>query len=151
MFESPEDVYQHVGKAIRDAIPEEDWNVAWLDILLDRLDTAITLIQSYKTSTEEAEKDFNVNVSGNADISKAVFALFKLMRKDADDVPWNKARYTLYPDGKFDIEYKYDPDFAWLKSLDPDSDAYEELDVDIEEQIESWDGLPEDAERPWRS
>lgn len=148
MFESDSEIYQHIGSRIQQTLPEEGWSVAWIDVLMQRLDVRLTHMDSYKVRGEDEEKDFDVEEGGNAKIAEAFFALYKVMRKDEDDVPWNKARYTLYPDGEFDIEFKYDADFAWLKSLDPDSDRRPKSSV--RRQIQSWEGLPEDVERPWQ-
>ncbi|MBB1304356.1 hypothetical protein [Pseudoalteromonas sp. SR43-5] len=64
------------------------------------------------------------------------------MKKDKDDVPWNKVRVEITTEGYFSIDFKYDEDFAWYKSLDIDSQEYEDLDIDVINKIKSWDGLP---------
>ncbi|NMT18262.1 hypothetical protein HKA99_28365, partial [Vibrio parahaemolyticus] len=38
-------------------------------------------------------------------------------------------------------------DWAWLSSLDPDKDIYP--DSETMQSIETWDGLGENAYRPW--
>ncbi|TOF33788.1 hypothetical protein CGJ28_22075, partial [Vibrio parahaemolyticus] len=61
--------------------------------------------------------------------------------------PWNKARFVVHPDGDFEIEFKWDEDWTWLSSLDPDKDIYP--DSETMQSIETWDGLGENAYRPW--
>ena len=52
-------------------------------------------------------------------------------------------------EGDFSIDFKYDEDFAWYKSLDIDSQEYNDLDIDVINQIKSWEGLPESYPRYW--
>ena len=78
-----------------------------------------------------------------------LFMLFILLCKNENDVPWNKARFEMTSEGDFSIDFKYDEDFAWYKSLDIDSQKYDELDINIINKIKSWDGLPKGYPRYW--
>ncbi|OBU29060.1 DUF600 domain-containing protein [Photobacterium kishitanii] len=115
-METFEDIYQHIGQAMFNALPDE-WDSAYFYI-------SIKLIYpracEYKESyfLKGVEFDFSVDENdGDYGCTDTFFELYDLMQKDDSDVPWNKARFELKPDGSFDIQFKYDEDFAWLKSL----------------------------------
>ena len=79
--------------------------------------------------------DFDLDVIDgiykNSMCNKAFYALYTIMQKDKNDVPWNKARFEMTSEGDFSIDFKYDEDFAWYKSLDIDSQKYDELDINV--------------------
>ncbi|MCP4991676.1 MAG: DUF600 family protein [Colwellia sp.] len=151
MFETVDDIYNHIGQAMYNALPTE-WEHARFDAILLDPEGAMQSRQTYNINQEEHH--FNVNkidgINKNANCGSAFYALYKLMQKDENDVPWNKARFEVTSDGDFEIFFKYDEDFAWYNNLDPDGKEMDELDVDIIDQIETWEGLPEDFPRCWR-
>lgn len=154
-METFEDIYQHIGQAMFNALPDE-WDSAYFYISIKRIyPRSCEYEESY--FLKGVEFDFSVDeIDGDYEESgctDAFFELYDLMQKDDSDVPWNKARFELKPDGSFDIQFKYDEDFAWLNSLNlrkkKDNDFYESVDIDIINEIKTWDGLPEDFDRYW--
>ena len=71
------------------------------------------------------------------------------MQKNTNDVPWNKCRFELLSDGSLDVKFKLDLDFEWYKSLDPDSEAFDNLNYQTVDLIKSWEGVPKDFDRNW--
>ncbi|MGR6839874.1 immunity protein YezG family protein [Aliivibrio wodanis] len=150
MFENEINIYHHIGQSMFNALPEK-WDSAffYFRMLNERGDC--TYINKYLL--HDNSFDFDVNQIDeeyeNAKCAEAFRALYKLMKKDESDIPWNKARFELKPDGSFDMKFKYDEDFAWLVAVDHYSDAYERLSANDMNLIKSWEGLPEDFDRYW--
>ena len=151
MFDNTDEIYNHIGQSMFNALPE-DWDAAWLDVNMSSPDRALSMGGYYQVSG--SVHDFDVNVINgkfeNTNSHKAFHALYKIMKKHEVDVPWNKVRFEVTPDGNFEIQFKYDDDYAWYQSLDIDSEEYDKLDIDIINQIKTWEGLPESAERYWK-
>ncbi len=154
MFETDIDIYQHIGQAMFNALPDE-WESAYFYFRMLRANGACEYVEGYLVNGED--HDFSVDeIDGEYEDSQCVeafYALYNLMKKDPSDVPWNKARFELMPSGSFDIQFKYDEDFAWYLNLDLDNkqdcklfDSVKPKDV---RQIKSWEGLPEDFDRYW--
>ena len=150
MFETIDEIYNHLGQSMFNALPEH-WEKAWFEALLLDPEGAMQSNQEYVYNGQTFF--FNTNkingIAKNAKCGKAFYALYKLMQKDENDIPWNKARFEIEPDGSFDMQFKYDEDFAWYNDLDPDGKEYDELDIDTINQIETWEGLPVEFERYW--
>ncbi|MEL0631134.1 immunity protein YezG family protein [Pseudoalteromonas carrageenovora] len=150
MFKTVDEIYSHIGQAMFNALPDR-WDTAWYDIFVIHPDGVTQSNQQY--SLNDVIQYFNVNkingINKYAGCDDAFEALYKIMQKNEDDVPWNKARFEITSDGDFSIDFKYDEDFAWYKSLDIDSQEYDDLDIDVINQIKSWEGLPESYPRYW--
>lgn len=151
MFEPVDDIYNHIGQAMFDALPDE-WSEAWVEVLIHQPKISISFVQQYLEEGATSPLDFNVDeVNGryiDSDVDKAFYALYELMK--SANGSWNKARFQITSDGDFDIQFKYDEDFVWLKSLDIDGKEFDDLDIDVINQIESWSGLSDDAPRYWK-
>ncbi|SHO59303.1 hypothetical protein [Vibrio quintilis] len=55
----------------------------------------------------------------------------------------------LTPEGEIEIDFKRDENYIWLCNVDSDSQEYEDLDIQVINQIKSWERLPEDFSRYW--
>lgn len=146
MFDTIDGIYNHIGQAMFDALPNK-WDTATLMLLMDKVNVSVTMSQKYLDKNDSKNyKYFTVNkrngLAYESKVSDAFYALFNIMKKDKDDVPWNKVRVEITSEGYFSIDFKYDEDFAWYKSLDIHSQEYEDLDIDVINKIKSWDGLP---------
>ncbi len=150
MFNSIDEIYNHIGQSMVEALPEP-WFKAYSYVLLDNVDEGVMSFVDtfFKANQDDNEQDFFLDIKKRMPRVRAYQALYKFMQKTPDDVPWNKARFTLTNDGDFDIEFKLDEDLIWLNNLDADSQEYDDLDINIEDQIRSWEGLPENADRYW--
>ncbi len=152
MFETIDDIYNHIGQAMFNALPGT-WNKAWMIILMQRPDSSMHFVQQYLLKKDDIALDFDVDevegVYKEANVDDAFYALYHLMQKGENDVPWNKARFEINNEGDFEMEFKLDEDFAWYKSLDIDNQEYDDLDIDIIDQIKTWKGLPKEYVRYW--
>ena len=151
MFSTINEIYETIGQEMINTLPEQ-WDTAWIEVNIDQIDQVISMGAKY--SYDGSIFDFDVDVVDGALIEsesdEAFYALYHLMQKDKNDIPWNKARFEINNEGDFDIEFKLDEDFKWYNDLDPDGKEFDELDIDIIHQIETWEGLPEDFPRYWK-
>lgn len=152
MFTNIDEIYSFIGQEMFDSLPEK-WDRATLEVNLDSLDRAISIGATFSFNGQES--DFDLYERGGqvffSDIDDAFYSLYKIMRKNEQDVPWNKARFEITSEGDFTIDFKYDEDFAWYKSLDIDSQEYDDLDIKVINSIKSWQGLPENYPRYWKA
>lgn len=151
MFESIDEIYEHIGQSMYNALPDE-WDIAYLDMRIIQEGRSSGIKGTYFINGER--RFYSVDtIDGEAIDSKcdhAFYALYKMMKRNDTDMPWNKARFELEPDGSFDLQFKLDKDFIVYKSLDADSPEFDSLSSDFHIKIESWEGLPEDMPRPWK-
>ncbi len=146
MYKSDMEIYQYIGQAMFNALPD-DWDCAYFVFKMLRVDYSALSEQFYIKGSDVF--GFNVDEDEDTETFEAFHELFKMMRENDSDIPWNKARFELMPDGNFDIQFKFDKDFAWLNQVDRDSDAYERLSSDDMHKIKSWEGIPEGFDRYW--
>lgn len=148
MFDSQEDIYQFVGGILFENQPKK-WVVAWIDVNIHIFTKKSSFSLQYLESSDD-DNGHDLELENQLElfnIHDAFNALYQLMKTDADDVPWNRCRFVVHPDGDLEVDFKIDPDLNWLNSLDPDKDTYPSYDVI--QALESWDGLSENADRPW--
>ena len=150
MFDNVDDIYNHIGEAMFNALPDS-WDEAWIEVVLYEVDKHIQLVQGF--INKGVVDYFSVNkingdyVSSGCD--KAFFDLYKAMQKNDSDIPWNKAKFYLDQEGEFEIDFKFDEDFDYYKTLKPNSEDYKKLDIEVEKKILTWDGLSKDTPRFW--
>ena len=157
MFESVDDIYNYIGQAAFNALPDE-WHSAQIDVLMYNAVAprrSLSVIQQYCLTDNGTPSDFDTDeVDGeviDSNVSEAFYALYDLMKTETHKIPWNKTRFFLTSEGDFEIDFKLDEDYEWYKALSVDSQEYDELDIDIINQIKTWEGLPEGAPRSWRN
>ncbi len=149
MFENIDDVYEFIGQEIFNSMPDE-WLSATSVTLLDNGKSGVmSQINLLKRNASCSEETFRFDSNAILPLIEAYKFLFTSMRRSEQDIPWNKARFKITSDGDFEVDFKYDEDFAWYQSLDIDSQEYDDLDIDIINQIKTWEGLPEEAPRYW--
>jgi len=149
MFNNINEIYNYIGQSMFNVLPEE-WSNAHSYILLDNYASGVMRFSNiYIMDSISLEYDFRFDNQDMLNIIGAYKQLYQLMKKNEADVPWNKVRFEITFEGDFSIDFKYDEDFVWYKSLDIDSQEYDDLDIDVINQIKSWDGLPENAPRYW--
>ncbi|WP_231613271.1 hypothetical protein, partial [Pseudoalteromonas sp. SWXJZ94C] len=104
MFKEIDEAYNFIGQEMYERLPEE-WDVAFLEVNMDKVDVAISIGANYTLNNVVSvfdldEKNGVINFS---DVDEAFYALYKIMQKDEDDVPWNKARFEITSEGDFSI------------------------------------------------
>ncbi|MEC8009850.1 MAG: immunity protein YezG family protein [Pseudomonadota bacterium] len=148
MFPDIDDLYTGIGQAIYNQMPDR-WTKACLEVL--HVEQNYSLIFNEYYFVDDLRFDFDVTDSNSKEInvSDLFYKLYEFMARNNEYVPWNKCKFTLYPDGEFDIEFKLDDDYEWYKSIDVNSKEYDSISVDTIEKIETWEGLPKDFNRFW--
>ncbi|MBU2986778.1 hypothetical protein KO528_15545 [Saccharophagus degradans] len=152
MFNNEYEIYQYLAENIVKAIPAPDWDKAEYIAMSQNFERHLIEYASYFKIKTNENFDFDLDEGSNIPATgyKISMSLFELHKKKQEDKPFNKYKFTLNNDGTFDIAFKYDEDFAYMKSLDADSDEFDDLlELDVTDQIESWEGLPQDHPRPW--
>ena len=149
MFKDIDEIYNYIGQSMFNVLPDE-WSKAQNYVLLDNHALGImSFINQYQVSNISSVYDFRFDNKDILNIITAYKELFEIMQKNENDVPRNKARFEMTSEGDFSIDFKYDEDFVWYKSLDINSQEYDDLDIDVINQIKSWEGLPESYHRYW--
>ncbi len=98
-----DEIYELVAMNIYNSIGTDEWEKAVLNIHGD--DTTMNITGFYIANGE------NHNLAVNKFDMDVEFALMELheITTENDSNQWNKADFTLLPDGSFDIEFDYDP------------------------------------------
>ena len=101
---SIDEIYQKIAHSIIDAI-ETQWSVAIITCELAEDAGAFKCI--YKEDNDSAvDHDFDVTY----ETFKAFEKLHEITTSGEND--WNRARFTLYPTGKFSIDFEWDQSLA---------------------------------------
>jgi len=152
MLDTQEEIYQYLGKSLYVNAPE-GFNSAWLEISIFTVDKHSRESVGYFDGMDNRELELNIDLNGEErmpDTDLAFYKLYHLMQKDESHMPWNKAKFTLTSEGKFDLEFKLDEDFEWFKKLDKDSKDYDDLDIKLERKVKKWEGLTEEESARFR-
>jgi hypothetical protein len=106
------EIYNYLGKKIHDAIPHEikRWDEA--KMYASRLEgyfsaSAKLYIDNTKIDLEELEARW--------EMSRYVHELHAITTEGGHN-RWNKLEFTLFPDGKFDLQFIWDQE--WLDEID---------------------------------
>ena len=92
-----------IAQNIANSIQSENWNKATLNIQGD--DTYVDTTGEYLDSNNVAQ---SLDVHNfNADVDFAIMKLHHITTKDGNN-KWNKAIFTLTPDGDFDMKFIWD-------------------------------------------
>jgi len=152
MFNTQEEAYQFIGKSLYINAPK-NFKSAWIEITVFTVDHVVEELAGYSDGIKNHYLDLEMNIEGEEEDPDTRFAFYKiyhLMQKDENDVPWNKAKFTLTSEGKFDLEFKLDEDFEWFKNLNKDSSEYDSLDIKLERKVARWEGLTEEESAQFR-
>lgn len=152
MFEEIEDIYACIGQEMFDVLPDSfDTAYSYATILMPG--RSVEVDQRFVDSHGQ-EHQFSTFIQNDqvldTNLPQAFLALLEKMTEEGD-IPWNKAAFSLTEDGDFEVEFKLDEDWEHVRSLDADSAEYDALDVDLIDQVKSWEGLPDAVKRPWAS
>ncbi|WP_161787483.1 immunity protein YezG family protein [Endozoicomonas numazuensis] len=97
-----DDVYAGIGQQIADAI-SDDWSEAWL--FVEFFEDAANFKGEYNSNSER--KFFKVGYKAYKSFKK----LYEITT-EGESNRWNRAKFTLYPTGKFNINFEWDQDLA---------------------------------------
>ena len=104
---SIEELYAVIGNGISGAIAEE-WVEAWYAFEQEEADANFTYGQYVDVRPFDDAYDIEMDLETAAYVSEA----FEALRADVaerGEEPWTRAVFTLYPEGRFNIEYDYGP------------------------------------------
>ena len=113
MTEELDALYSQVGSAIAKTVPD-GWTSAWVQIVFFRQSTLSSGQYITADGTSRA-------IEIGPDVEAAFSAMRTLFRANHKPV-WTRARLDLTPDGKFDVQWFYDP-------CDENGDAYYSQDL----------------------
>lgn len=100
-----DEIYLQIAQAIVDEIKEE-WVVATINA---------TILNNYGGFKCVYKKDENADIDYDFDISFKTFEAFEKLHKITTEdggSDWNRAKFTLYPTGKFNVEFEWDQELA---------------------------------------
>ncbi len=104
MNESIDDLYKAIAQRIVDSI-EDDWRKATIDF--QYLNDAGKYTGRYFSKSETNEKDFKVGYKSYKDFKK----IHEITTENSSNL-WNRAKFTLYPSGEFNIDFEWDQSLA---------------------------------------
>ncbi|AQW99499.1 hypothetical protein M2T70_11525 [Elizabethkingia anophelis] len=100
---SVDEIYLIIAQNIANSIQSEDWNKATLNIQGD--DSYVDTTGEYLDSNDVAQ---SLDVHNfDADVDFAIMELHEITTEGGNN-KWNKAIFTLTPDGGFDMEFIWD-------------------------------------------
>ena len=100
-----DEIQLQIAQAIVDEIKEE-WAVATINA---------TILNNYGGFKCVYKKDENADVDYDFDIIFKTFEAFEKLHKITTEdggSDWNRAKFTLYPTGKFNVEFEWDKELA---------------------------------------
>jgi len=100
-----DEIYLQIAQAIVDEI-EGDWFVAIINA---------TITNNHGGFETEYKKHENDDTYNYFEISFQTFEAFEKLHKITTEdggSDWNRAKFTLYPTGKFNVEFEWDQEFA---------------------------------------
>ena len=100
-----DEIYLQIAQAIVDEIKEE-WAVATINA---------KILNNYGGFKCVYKKDENADVDYDFDISFKTFEAFEKLHKITTEdggSDWNRAKLTLYPTGKFNVEFEWDQELS---------------------------------------
>ena len=104
MSRTIDEIYQKIAQDIVNAIDNE-WKTAVMSVEL--LKDAANYKCRYLNSLNDKEEAFDPDPFSLDDFEE----LHEIMNAEGQH-DWNRAVFTLYPDGKFNIDFKYDKELA---------------------------------------
>ncbi len=97
-METVDDIYKKLGEAILNHIEAENWQRAQLHV--EVIGTSV----DFKGYLNDNER---FNAPGGFSLAKSVLNLHSITTQEGNN-KWNRAVFTLTPDGKFDMEFIFD-------------------------------------------
>jgi hypothetical protein len=99
-----DEIYLGIAQAIVDSI-EGKWDVAKVEV--EYIVNTAEFDCVYVDANSKAEKDFDVGYQMYKD-----FKELHGITTEGGSNPWNRASFTLNPDGEFSIDFKWDEELA---------------------------------------
>lgn len=100
-----EDIYLKIAQHIVDTI-DVKWAVAIIDSEIHAGAGSFKCV--YK---EDENSDLDYDFDSSFELFEAFESLHKITTEGGEN-DWNRAKFTLHPTGKFDIEFKWDQELA---------------------------------------
>lgn len=97
-METVDEIYHKIGQSIMDNINTDDWKIAKLNI--EVLGSSVGL-KGY------LEEDKRFDAPSDFFLSRSILNLHKITTENPKN-KWNRAIFTLFPNGKFDMEFIWD-------------------------------------------
>ncbi len=109
------EIFNLLANGIIDALPQAiEFKEAVLKIMRQK---GVVEFSSYLIDREG--KEINLDINMGYRYAKAVLELYRLTQNEPPvHKDWNRAKYTLYPEGKMNIEY------IWDQGLQDEVDKY---------------------------
>ncbi|WP_308170693.1 immunity protein YezG family protein [Vibrio metschnikovii] len=101
---SVDDIYMSLAQGIKVSI-KDSWSMAWINASV--LEDTGGIDGEYISSGSDDVKFFSVEDQAFDDFEE----LHEIMAGDGN-VKWNRAKFTLYPTGKFSIDFEWDQALA---------------------------------------
>jgi hypothetical protein len=99
-METVDQIYEKLAKAIIDSITKPDWHKA--ELHLEVIGSSV----DFKGYLNENER---LNAPGGFSLAKSVLNLHSITSLGGNNT-WNRAIFTLTPDGEFNMEFIWDQD-----------------------------------------
>ncbi|WP_281649116.1 immunity protein YezG family protein [Parendozoicomonas sp. Alg238-R29] len=102
MDKTIDEVYASIGQQIAGAI-KDYWSEAWL--FVEFFEDAANFKGEYDSDSERKHYEVPDDVFDDFDV------LYEITTEGGSN-RWNRAKFTLYPDGKFNIDFQWDQALA---------------------------------------
>ncbi|AWL79425.1 hypothetical protein [Capnocytophaga canimorsus] len=104
-----EEIYLKIGQEVFNAVQSDNWTEAklYLEVTGDEGNSVVGYTGDYKLKDKTIDLDIDYI---DIDIVDWVADLHKITTEDGSN-QWNKAIFTLFPNGNFDMEFIWDQ--AW--------------------------------------
>lgn len=102
MGKTVDEVYLSIGQQIADAI-SDDWSEAWL------------YVEFFEDAGDFKGEYISTSARKYFEVPDDVFDEFERLHEittEEQSNRWNKAKFTLYPSGKFNINFEWDQNLA---------------------------------------
>ncbi len=140
----------NIAEWIKTTCTRRSWHKARVDAVLVS-DEVLSYHAAYQAAYATHFKALRFSFTEGGVLETMLLDLYHIMHRDKNNSAWNKMRFIYDRDEERPFAaYRWDPDYAWLLSLDEESEEYRALDGRLEQQILSWEGIPQNLPRPWR-
>ena len=104
-----EEIYQNIAQNMFNNLPEK-WKESYLEVERDDSD-AIGFKGGYINEVSEFTSFKFREFTNRQDLSRDFHLLYEIATEGGNS-KWNKAKFTLYPSGKFSLDFTWDQEMA---------------------------------------